>query len=84
MRRSIEAGAVAMATWFVTTGAAQAASGREDASGLFVWAFLGLCALIVAAQVIPAVLMMIGAARGVAEGLRERRTAGAGSEAKGS
>lgn len=44
--------------------AAFAAPAREDNSGIIVWAFLGFCALIVIAQVIPAILMMIGAARG--------------------
>ncbi len=48
-----------------------ATGGREDTSGLFVWAFLGLCALIVAAQVVPAILMAVGAAKGVAAGLRK-------------
>jgi len=50
-----------------------ATGGREDTSGIFVWAFLGLCALIVAAQVVPAILMAVGAVKGAAEGLRERR-----------
>lgn len=50
---------------------AWAQTGREDTSGVFVWAFLGLCALIVAAQVVPAILMMVGAARGVARGMKE-------------
>ena len=54
-----------------TAAPALAATGRQDNSGLFVWAFLGLCALIVAAQVIPAVLMMIGTARAVAKGIKE-------------
>lgn len=46
------------------------AAGRQDTSGLFVWAFLGFCALIVAAQVVPAILMMVGAARGAARAAR--------------
>ncbi|MBE0616759.1 MAG: hypothetical protein IH608_02370 [Proteobacteria bacterium] len=54
------------------TTALAATGTREDTSGLIVWAFLGLCALIVAAQLIPAVLMVVGAAKGVAAGLRER------------
>lgn len=49
------------------------AAGREDTSGIFVWAFLGLCALIVAAQVVPALLMMVGAARGLARTLQETK-----------
>lgn len=44
-----------------------AASGaHEDGSGLFVWVFLGFCALIVVAQVVPALLLMFGMAKGVA------------------
>ncbi len=52
--------------------AAQAAEGaaRQDTSGVFVWVFLGVCALIVVAQLVPAILMAIGAARGIAQGLQ--------------
>lgn len=52
-------GLLAPATAFAATGA------REDNSGLFVWIFLGFCALIVVAQVIPAILLMFGMAKGV-------------------
>jgi hypothetical protein len=31
-----------------------------------VWAFLGFCALIVVAQLVPAVMMMLGIVKGVA------------------
>jgi len=49
-----------------------AASGaREDSSGIFVWVFLGFCALIVVAQVIPAVLLMFGMAKGVASVVKD-------------
>lgn len=74
----VSAGVLAAASPSLAAGA-----GREDASGIFVWAFLGFCALIVAAQVVPAVLMMIGAARGVAEGIRERSRVPAEGKAKG-
>ena len=37
-----------------------------DNSGIFVWVFLGFCALIVVAQVIPAVLLMTGMVRAIA------------------
>jgi hypothetical protein len=37
----------------------------EDNSGIFVWVFLGFCALIVVAQVIPAVLLMTGMVKGI-------------------
>ena len=59
-----------------------AATGRQDNSGLFVWAFLGVCALIIAAQVIPAVIMMIGTARAVAKGVKEPELAPAESQAE--
>lgn len=43
-----------------------AASGaREDNSGIFVWIFLGFCALIVVMQLMPAVFMMLGIAKGL-------------------
>lgn len=61
---------------------ALAQTGREDTSGLFVWAFLGLCALIVAAQVIPAILVMVGAARGIAQGIKEAERKPAESKVK--
>ena len=53
-------------------GTAFAASGaREDSSGIFVWVFLGFCAMIVVAQVIPAVLLMVGMAKGVASVVKD-------------
>ena len=53
-------GTIAPATAFA------AANGlSEDNSGIFVWVFLGFCALIVVAQVIPAVLMMTGLVKGM-------------------
>lgn len=48
-----------------TVASAWAASGREDTSGIVVWAFLGICALIVVAQLAPAVLMLLGMIKGV-------------------
>lgn len=44
-----------------------ASSAREDNSGLFVWAFLGLCALIVVVQFIPAVLLLFGFVKGMSK-----------------
>ena len=38
---------------------------REDNSDLFVWIFLAFCALIVIAQLIPAMMMLLGFAKGV-------------------
>ncbi len=44
-----------------------ATGGREDNSGIFVWVFLGFCALIVVAQLIPALLLMFGLVKGVSK-----------------
>ncbi len=38
---------------------------REDNSNLFVWIFLAFCALIVVAQLVPAIMMMLGFAKGI-------------------
>jgi hypothetical protein len=54
--------------------AAFAAGGRVDDSGIFVWVFLGFCALIVVAQVVPAVLLLFGMAKGVASVVKEEMT----------
>ena len=48
-----------------------ASGGRVDDSGIFVWVFLGFCAMIVVAQVVPAVLLMVGMAKGVASVVKE-------------
>ncbi len=53
------AGIVPAATAFAATGA------REDNSGIFVWTFLGFCALIVIGQLVPAVMMVLGFAKGL-------------------
>ena len=38
---------------------------QKDNSDLFIWIFLGFCALIVVVQLIPAVMMLLGFAKGV-------------------
>ena len=48
------------------SGPAFASGAREDNSGIVVWIFLGFCALIVVAQLLPAVLMMLGLVKSVA------------------
>ncbi len=64
--RTIANVTAAMATMIGTVSTAFAASGaREDNSGIFAGIFLAFCALIVAAQLLPAVLMMLGFAKGV-------------------
>ena len=66
-----------------TAAPALAQTGREDNSGVFVWAFLGLCALIVFAQLIPAFIMLIGSARAVVRGMREAERKPAESKVPG-
>ena len=62
-------------TTFATIAAAPvtafAAGGRVDDSGIFVWVFLGFCAMIVVAQVVPAVLLMTGMVKGVVSVVKE-------------
>ncbi|NTW98709.1 MAG: hypothetical protein HGB35_02025 [Geobacteraceae bacterium] len=62
-------GILAPVTAFAATGA------REDTSGIFVWVFLGLCALIVVAQVIPALLLMTGMGKGIVSVVKDRKIA---------
>lgn len=71
MRARTAASTLALVMGSVTS--ALAASGaREDNSGVFVWIFLGFCALIIVAQLIPAVLTMLGIAKGVKESFGEK------------
>jgi hypothetical protein len=58
-------GIIAPVTAFAASGAS------EESSGIFVWIFFGLCALIVVAQVIPAVLLMFGMAKGIRSVVKE-------------
>jgi hypothetical protein len=58
-------GIIAPATAFAASGA------REDSSGIFVWVFLGFCALIVVAQIVPAVLLLFGMAKGIKSLVKE-------------
>ena len=44
---------------------AAGAAAREDNSNLFVWIFLAFCALIIVAQLIPAVMMLLGFSKGI-------------------
>ena len=53
------AGTLAPVTAFAANGLS------EDNSGIFVWVFLGFCAMIVVAQVIPAVLLATGMVKGI-------------------
>lgn len=53
-------------TFSAVVPAMASSAGRADHSGILVWAFLGFCALIVVAQLVPATLMMLGIVKGVA------------------
>lgn len=50
---------------FSVSNAFAAGGAREDNSGIFVWMFLGFCALIIVVQIVPAVLMLFGFAKGL-------------------
>jgi len=52
---------IAMAA--TTTTAFAANGGQADDPGLLMWAFLGFCAVIVAGQLVPAALLVIGTAK---------------------
>ena len=58
-------GIIAPATAFAASGA------TEEGSGIFVWIFLGFCALIIAMQIVPAALLLFGMAKGVASVVKE-------------
>ncbi|MFU8858613.1 MAG: hypothetical protein ACNA8S_16605 [Deferrisomatales bacterium] len=74
MQTTTRAAAIATIATIANAATALAATGtRVDHSGIFVWAFLGFCALIVAAQVVPAILMAVGAVKGAAAGIREHQ-----------
>lgn len=45
---------------FNGTAFAATTAGRTDHSGILVWTFLGFCALIVVAQLLPALMVMLG------------------------
>jgi len=57
---------ISLITLLTSATSVFAATGRTDHSGFLVWAFLGFCGLIVAAQLIPAALMLFGIVKGVA------------------
>ena len=54
-----------LATTLAAVPALAATGARIDHSGILVWAFLGMCALIVVAQAMPAALMMVGIVKGL-------------------
>ena len=65
MKTTLRTMATAVAATMATAAPASAAPTYTDNSGLLVWSFLGFCALIVVAQVMPAVMMMVGVVKGL-------------------
>ena len=57
------------------TPAFAAATTRVYSSGLLVLVFLGFCALVVVAQLIPAIISLVGMIKGTAANARERQAA---------
>jgi hypothetical protein len=50
-----------------TTGTAFAANGANaDEPGILAWAFMGFCAVVLAGQLIPAAMLVIGAFKAMA------------------
>lgn len=66
MKTTLRTIASATAATMATAAPAFAAPAYTDNSGLLVWTFLGFCAVIVVAQVLPALMMMVGIVKGVA------------------
>jgi len=56
----------ALISLLAASPALAASSARVDNSGFIVWAFLGFCALIVVAQMVPAVMVLMGIVKAVA------------------
>ena len=59
----------------VPVAAFAASSNHVDNSGIFVWIFLGFCALIVMAQVIPAILLVFGMMKGISRVVSDKNIA---------
>jgi hypothetical protein len=71
MKTTLRTIATAVAATMATAAPAFAAPAYSDNSGLLVWSFLGFCALIVVAQVMPAVMMMVGMVKGLSTETKE-------------
>ena len=71
MKTTLRTIATTVAATMATAAPAFAAPTYSDNSGLLVWSFLGFCAVIVVAQVMPAVMMMVGMAKGLSTEAKE-------------
>jgi hypothetical protein len=65
MKTTMRTMATTVVATMATAAPAFAAPTYSDNSALLVWSFLGFCALIVVAQVMPAVMMMVGMVKGL-------------------
>ena len=65
MKTTMRALATAAVATMATVTPAFAAPANTEHSGLLVWSFLGFVAVIIVAQVLPAVMMMTGIIKGV-------------------
>ena len=63
-------GTIAPATAFAAANELSA-----DNSGIFVWVFLGFCAMIVVAQVVPAILLASGMVKGIVAVVKNEKVA---------
>jgi hypothetical protein len=65
-----------LAMWSVWAAPALAVeTNKVYSSGILVLVFLGICALIVVAQLIPALLILMGTIKGMVKGALKGRTA---------
>jgi hypothetical protein len=55
----------------ITTAWAEGAAHEADNSNIFVWIFLTFCALIIVAQLVPAVMLFMGFAKGAGKKIPE-------------
>jgi hypothetical protein len=57
------------ATAFAASGA------REDNIGFFAWMFMGFCGVIIVGQFVPAIMLMLGMAKGLKKGVEAKTVA---------
>ncbi|MBN2645992.1 MAG: hypothetical protein JXR59_11045 [Desulfuromonadaceae bacterium] len=65
MKTTIKTTLMTLASVATASPVLAASTQRSDSSGILVWAFLGFCALIVVAQLVPALMLMLGIVKGV-------------------
>lgn len=54
------------ATAFAASGA------KEDNIGFFAWLFMGFCGIIIVGQFVPAIMLMVGMAKGFKKGVEAK------------